>query len=97
MNLFKFLLFFLAIGFITACSDDDEPVIESNTIVDIAAGDAQFSTLVSALQRTGLDVVLADMGTFTVFAPTNAAFTALGVDLNTLTPFSRRNGRTGTA
>ncbi|SMF11512.1 fasciclin domain-containing protein [Pseudobacteriovorax antillogorgiicola] len=48
------------------------------SIADIAAGNEQFSTLVAALQATGLDQVLAGEGTFTVFAPTNEAFAKLG-------------------
>lgn len=77
----------LLFGF-TACDNDDDDITPSDdkTIVDIAAEDPQFSTLVSALQRTGLDAVLANAnGSFTVFAPTNTAFTNLGVDLSTLT------------
>ncbi len=89
-SIFKLLLLvFLSIS-IVSCGDDDEPVVtppveETNTIVDIASGDAQFSTLVSALQRTDLVTTLQGDGPFTVFAPTNAAFTALGVDLTTIT------------
>ena len=86
-SIFKFLMLaFLSIS-IVSCGDDDDvmaPVIETNTIVDIASGDAQFSTLVSALQRTDLVATLQGDGPFTVFAPTNAAFTALGVDLATI-------------
>lgn len=87
---FPFLLLLgltLVFGF-SACNNDDDDVIpsEDRTIVEIAADGAQFSTLVSALERTGLDAVLADRNAdFTVFAPTNDAFTALGVDLSTLT------------
>ncbi len=66
-----------------SCGDED-PVTETNTIVDIALADAQFSTLVSALQRVDLVTTLQGEGPFTVFAPTNAAFEALGVDLNTI-------------
>ncbi|MBK6683960.1 MAG: fasciclin domain-containing protein [Deltaproteobacteria bacterium] len=47
------------------------------TIVDIAAGNPDFSTLVAALQAANLDDTLAGAGPFTVFAPTNAAFAAL--------------------
>jgi transforming growth factor-beta-induced protein len=48
------------------------------TITDVAAGNEDFSILVSALQATGLDSVLADMeGNYTVFAPTNTAFDKL--------------------
>jgi uncharacterized surface protein with fasciclin (FAS1) repeats len=43
------------------------------TIVEIAAGDRNFSTLVSLVKRAGLAKTLSG-GEFTVFAPTNAAF-----------------------
>ena len=51
------------------------------SIVDIAAGDPNFSTLVTALEATGLDSTLAGAGPFTVFAPTNDAFDDLDPDL----------------
>ena len=47
------------------------------TIVDIAVGNDQFSTLVTALKEAGLVETLQGDGPFTVFAPTNAAFDAL--------------------
>jgi transforming growth factor-beta-induced protein len=47
---------------------------ESKTIVDIAVEDGRFTTLVTALQATELDSVLAGEGPFTVFAPTDDAF-----------------------
>jgi transforming growth factor-beta-induced protein len=53
---------------------------ESNTIVDIAAGNPDFSTLVTAVQAAGLVDTLQGEGPFTVFAPTNEAFAALGQD-----------------
>jgi transforming growth factor-beta-induced protein len=81
----SFFSLFLAIGLLTFSScGDDEPILESNTIVDIALADAQFSTLVSALQRTNLVSTLQGAGPFTVFAPTNDAFNRLGVDLATI-------------
>lgn len=46
-------------------------------IVDIAAGNPDFSTLVAAVQAAGLVETLKSPGPFTVFAPTNAAFAAL--------------------
>ncbi|SEL63112.1 Uncaracterized surface protein containing fasciclin (FAS1) repeats [Roseovarius azorensis] len=46
-------------------------------IVDIAAGDENFSTLVAAVQAAGLVDTLKGEGPFTVFAPTNEAFAAL--------------------
>jgi uncharacterized surface protein with fasciclin (FAS1) repeats len=43
------------------------------TIVEVAASDSRFSTLVSLVQQAGLADTLSS-GTFTVFAPTNRAF-----------------------
>lgn len=69
----------------TAC-DDDEPMEEVIPTTDLTittnlANDDNFSILVSALERTGLDDVLNQTGPFTLFAPTDAAFTASGIDL----------------
>ena len=52
----------------------DEEEAPAPSITEIAAGNPDFSTLVSLLQATGLDEVLLDGGPWTVFAPTNAAF-----------------------
>lgn len=56
------------------------------SIVDVAVGAGSFTTLATALEATGLDETLADLdGTFTVFAPTDAAFAELGEEtLNAL-------------
>ncbi len=55
------------------------PAPEVGTIVDVAVENGGFTTLVTALQATGLDAVLDDEdGTFTVFAPTDDAFALLG-------------------
>ena len=48
-----------------------------HTIVDVAAGNKDFSTLVSLVKKAGLVDVLKSKGPFTVFAPTNAAFAKL--------------------
>lgn len=63
----------LTVGFAGAAGAQDDP----GTIVDIAAGDDQFSTLVTAVTEAGLVETLSGEGPFTVFAPTNAAFDAL--------------------
>lgn len=49
----------------------------ANTIVDIAAADERFSTLVAAVSAAGLAETLSGPGPFTVYAPLNDAFTAL--------------------
>lgn len=47
------------------------------TVVDIAVGSPDHSTLVAAVKAAGLVETLSGAGPFTVFAPTNAAFAAL--------------------
>jgi uncharacterized surface protein with fasciclin (FAS1) repeats len=49
----------------------------SNTVVDVAASNPDFSTLVTAIKAADLADALKADGPFTVFAPTNAAFAAL--------------------
>ena len=64
-----------------------DAVLQPKTVVDIASANPDLSTLVTALERTGLTAEL-KKGCFTVFAPTNAAFdtffTSLGagIDVN---------------
>ncbi len=49
----------------------------AQTIVDIAAGDERFSTLVAAVTAADLVDTLKGEGPFTVYAPVNDAFAAL--------------------
>ncbi|MFK7830765.1 MAG: fasciclin domain-containing protein [Congregibacter sp.] len=49
----------------------------AGTIVEVAAGNEAFSTLVAAVKAAGLVDVLSGEGPFTVFAPTNDAFAKL--------------------
>jgi transforming growth factor-beta-induced protein len=74
----------ISLVFLQACNDKDtnatpdlpEPKV---TIVDAAISNGNFTTLVEALQATGLDSVLSDTSaSFTVFAPTDNAFALLG-------------------
>jgi uncharacterized surface protein with fasciclin (FAS1) repeats len=55
------------------------PAIKASAedIVDIAVGNKDFSTLVTAVKAAGLVETLKGEGPFTVFAPTNAAFAKL--------------------
>jgi len=85
----------LSMGF-AACSSDSEttekpttttaaPTKCDNTIVDVAAGNADFSTLVTAVKAAGLVDTLNGKGPFTVFAPTNEAFAKIpAADLNAI-------------
>jgi uncharacterized surface protein with fasciclin (FAS1) repeats len=47
------------------------------TIVDVAVGSSDHTTLVAAVKAADLVAVLQGAGPFTVFAPTNAAFAKL--------------------
>lgn len=70
-----------------SCIKDEDAV--SNTITDIVVSNPDFSTLEEAVIKANLQTTLSSPGTFTVFAPNNAAFTASGITsatLNTLTP-----------
>ena len=65
----------LSIGF---CAAQDS---EAETIIETATDAGDFNTLVAAIETAGLTDTLNGMGPFTVFAPTDAAFEALAVDL----------------
>ena len=60
-----------------AAADETEMVTDVGTIVEVAQGNPDFSTLVAAITAAGLGDALSGEGPFTVFAPTNAAFEAL--------------------
>ncbi|WP_405201777.1 fasciclin domain-containing protein [Dokdonia sp. LLG6352-1] len=77
-NLTKLVFLALTLFVSVSCDDDDDNgnIIEgeSNTIADFVAANEDYSSLLAALQQTDLDATLAGNGTFTVFAPNNAAF-----------------------
>ena len=52
-------------------------VPQKDTVAAKLADSATFSILTKALQVTGLDVTLGSKGTFTIFAPTDEAFSKL--------------------
>ena len=61
----------------TSCSnDDDVTMMQPETITELAAATPDLSILVEALTKANLAQVLDQPGDYTVFAPTNAAFTA---------------------
>ncbi len=80
---------FLSVLFLSCCiagvsyagiiEPTDPPVNNETekTIVEIAAGNDNFSTLVAAVKAANLVETLGSEGPFTVFAPTNAAFDKL--------------------
>ena len=61
----------------TAVAVETMAVAETPNIVGVASGNADFSTLVTAVKAAGLVETLSGEGPFTVFAPNNAAFDKL--------------------
>ena len=84
ISYFPVVIFLVISSLFVSCNDDDETsdVMSSNTITDVAASNPNFSILVEALKKAGLDDDLASKSSnLTVFAPTNAAFTSLLAEL----------------
>jgi uncharacterized surface protein with fasciclin (FAS1) repeats len=74
----KIAVFALAI-LAFSCSDDDDNVVVVNqpeTITELAVATPELSILVDALTIANLAETLNQPGEYTVFAPTNSAFTA---------------------
>ena len=78
-NLFKIsflaLITFLAIIGTSCENDDNDDNAIDNSISGIASKTPNLSILVQALNKVDLATTLKSSGTYTVFAPTNAAFT----------------------
>jgi uncharacterized surface protein with fasciclin (FAS1) repeats len=75
------------------CSDSVATAdVQAPTIVEVAVGNKDFSTLVTALKASCLDSTLSGHGPFTVFAPTNGAFNKLpkGTVVKLLRPESKK-------
>lgn len=74
----KLMVLIFAMSFSFALFAEGEMETEtSQSIVEVAAADGGFSTLVAALEAAGLDETLRGDGPFTVFAPTDEAFAKL--------------------
>ncbi len=74
-----------------AVIEEVEETPATPNIVGVASGNADFSTLVTAVKAAGLVETLSGDGPFTVFAPTNDAFAKLpeGTVAGLLTPESK--------
>ena len=64
-------------GFVGAVTIGSAVADSHQTVVEIAAGSDDHTTLVAAVEAAGLVETLSGEGPFTVFAPTNDAFAAL--------------------
>lgn len=90
-NQILYLFTILSVTLMTfSCTETSEDVVRLPSIVDIAKADpANFSILVDAVTKTGLATTLSSPGSYTVFAPTNAAFVKAGFTsaiINALNP-----------
>lgn len=74
MKISKYLTLLLPIVLITCAPKND---VSQKSVVQVAVGCADHSTLVTALKTAEYVDVLSNAGPFTVFAPTNAAFNKL--------------------
>jgi uncharacterized surface protein with fasciclin (FAS1) repeats len=73
------LALMLLIVIASSCNNDDDTTttpVANNTITSIASSNADLTILVEALTKADLATTLKGVGPYTVFAPTNAAFTA---------------------
>ncbi|GAA4278122.1 fasciclin domain-containing protein [Aquimarina mytili] len=75
-NFFKVILITVFVATTYSCSDDDDTTFPpvSETIADFVAANPDYSSLLAALERADLVTTLSGQGSFTVFAPDNAAF-----------------------
>lgn len=77
----KMLTRFTATLLTTSLLTAGSAVAQQDTIFDTAVANGSFTTLVTALELTGLDAPLDSAGNYTVFAPTDAAFAKLPPDV----------------
>lgn len=78
MKMFQRMLAILTICVFSVIAAHASPIVRSEkNIVEIAAANPNFSTLVAAVKAANLVDTLTSPGPFTVFAPTNAAFAKL--------------------
>ena len=73
-----------AVTLTAACGGSDDPppsLAPVGNVVEVAQSNSDFSILVEAVTAADLGATLSGPGPFTVFAPTNAAFTALLTEL----------------
>jgi uncharacterized surface protein with fasciclin (FAS1) repeats len=74
----------------SSCKKDDDPIpaptpTPTPTVAGYVTNDTSFSILLAAVKKAGLDGALNDATkTWTVFAPTNAAFRAIGYSVTSV-------------
>jgi len=80
-NLFKLSAFlFLFSLLLTSCEENRDDFETPKSIYELASADADLSNLKAAIDKAGLAGTLGASGSFTVFAPSNAAFSQFLAD-----------------
>ncbi len=80
-NLFKLSALLFLFGFLLiSCDGSRDDMETSKSIYELASTDADLSNLKAAIDKAGLASTLSVSGSFTVFAPSNAAFTQFLTD-----------------
>ncbi len=80
-NLFKLSAFlFLFALLLTSCEETRDDFETPKSIYELASADADLSNLKAAIDKAGLAGTLGASGSFTVFAPSNAAFSQFLAD-----------------
>jgi len=80
-NLFKLsALLFLFGLLLTSCEETRDDTQTPKSIYELASKDADLSNLKAAIDKAGLAATLSESGSFTVFAPSNAAFSQFLAD-----------------
>ena len=78
----------LVVLFFTACEKDDSPAAATENLDAKIAANTNLSLFQAALEKTRLTTFTEGDGPYTIWAPNNAAFNALGInsaaDLNTI-------------
>jgi uncharacterized surface protein with fasciclin (FAS1) repeats len=95
------LFFVTALGTLmitSSCKKDDDPVptptpTPTPTVAGYVTADTSFSILLAAVSKAGLAGTLGDATkTWTVFAPTNAAFRAIGYSVASVNAITSQSG-----
>lgn len=88
-KILSLVLSMVLVSFLFAsCKKKNNPPAVTGTITTIVSNSPDFTMLKAAVVKAGLAATLDGAGPFTVFAPTNDAFTASGIDMNTINSLS---------
>ena len=80
-NLFKLSAILFLFGFLLlSCEESRDDMETPKSIYELASTDADLSNLKAAIDKAGLASTLSASGSFTVFAPSNAAFSQFLAD-----------------